>query len=156
MFAVLIGYPCFRLSGVYYSLSTVALVNVMRLFFIAEDTIFGFETGSSLGYKLPWFGESLVNMEFLDKKYYFWIILALLCVVVIVSTHIKRSKTGYYLSAINTNQSAARSLGIIRRTISSSLCSSAPFLRRWAARFTRCLSSTLILRRSLAMMYLWR
>ena len=47
MFAVLIGYPCytyiyypcFRLSGVYYSLSTVALVNVMRLFFIAEDTI---------------------------------------------------------------------------------------------------------------------
>ena len=112
MFAVLIGYPCFRLSGVYYSLSTVALVNVMRLFFIAEDTIFGFETGSSLGYKLPWYGESLVNMEFLDKKYYFWIILALLCVVVIVSTHIKRSKTGYYLSAINTNQSAARSLGI--------------------------------------------
>ena len=70
MFAVLIGYPCFRLSGVYYSLSTVALVNVMRLFFIAEDTIFGFETGSSLGYKLPWYGESLVNMEFLDKKYY--------------------------------------------------------------------------------------
>jgi branched-chain amino acid transport system permease protein len=111
LFAVAIGYPCFKLSGVYYSLSTIALVNVMRLFFIAEDTIFGFKTGSSLGYKIEWRG-TLIDMQFLDKKYYFWLILLLLAVVVFVSHRIKNSKTGYYLSAISTNQYAASSLGI--------------------------------------------
>lgn len=111
LFAMAIGYPCFRLSGVYYSLSTVALVNVMKLFFIAEDTILGFKTYSSLGYKIPWHG-TFWDMQFLDKKYYFWVILFLLLIVVIVSARIKNSKTGYYLSAINTNQDAARSLGI--------------------------------------------
>ena len=111
MFAVLIGYPCFRLSGVYYSLSTVALVNVMKLYFIAEDTILGFKTNSSLGYKIQWYG-TFADMQFLDKKYYFWVILLLLVIVTIVSSAIKNSKTGYYLSAINTNQNAARSLGI--------------------------------------------
>lgn len=111
LFAIAIGYPCFRLSGVYYSLSTVALVNVMKLYFIAEDTILGFKTNSSLGYKIEWRG-TFADMQFLDKKYYFWVILFLLLIVVMVSSKIKNSKTGYYLSAINTNQNAARSLGI--------------------------------------------
>jgi len=51
-------------------------------------------------------------MQFLEKRYYAFIIIGMLAVVMLVSAYIKRSKTGYYLAAITTNQHAAASLGV--------------------------------------------
>ena len=36
---VIVGFPTFRLRGVYYTLSTIALVNITRLYFLANDTM---------------------------------------------------------------------------------------------------------------------
>ena len=109
--AVLVGYPTFRLKGSYYTLSTVALVNVFRIIFLNEDAILGFQTNGAMGIKMPWEG-TIATMQHLDKTFYFYIVLALLVVVLLVSNYINSSKTGYYFAAIKTNQGAAATLGV--------------------------------------------
>ena len=66
-----------------------------------------------MGIKIPWGGESFLNMQFLDKRFYYYIILIMLILVVLVSWKIKNSKTGYYLSAIKTNQKLLLHWGLI-------------------------------------------
>lgn len=112
IFGIIIGYPTFRLKGSYYTLSTIAFMNVFMIFMITQDKIFGFETRGAEGLSVPWNGESFFGMEFLSKINYYYIILFLLAIVILVSYWIKHSKTGYYLTAINTNQDAADSLGV--------------------------------------------
>lgn len=109
--SLVIGIPCFKLKGSYFTLSTVALCHVFRIVFNTNDTIFGLKTGAAQGMKLSWRG-GLAAMQFLDKRSYYYIILGMLLVVMLVSYLIKRSKLGYYLAAIRTNQDAAASLGV--------------------------------------------
>lgn len=110
--SMVISYPCFKLRGSYFTLSTVALANVIRIIFLQEDTIFGFQTNGAMGLKIPWTGNSLINLQFIDKRGYFYVIFVMLLIMVFVSWKIKNSKMGYYLAAINTNQNAAASLGV--------------------------------------------
>jgi branched-chain amino acid transport system permease protein len=109
---VLIGYPCFKLKGAYFTLSTIALLNVFQIIIFSQDKIFGLETRGAQGLSVPWISEGFKYMEFLNKANYYYIILALLIIVILVSHWIKNSKMGYYLAAINTNQDAADSLGV--------------------------------------------
>ena len=109
--SLVIGIPCFKLKGSYFTLSTVALCHVFRIVFNTNSTLFGLETGAAQGMKLPWRG-GLAAMQFLDKRSYYYINLGMLLLVLLVSYAIKRSKLGYYLAAIRTNQDAAASLGV--------------------------------------------
>ena len=109
--SLVIGIPCFKLKGSYFTLSTVALCHVFRIVFNTNSTLFGLETSAAQGMKLPWWG-GLAAMQFLDKRSYYYIILGMLLLVLLVSYAIKRSKLGYYLAAIRTNQDAAASLGV--------------------------------------------
>jgi branched-chain amino acid transport system permease protein len=111
-FGLLIGYPCFKLRGTYFTLATIAFLNVIRILMLANHSVLGFETRGAQGLSVPWRGDSLVNMQFLSKTPYFYVILGLLLVVILVSYVIKESKMGYYLAAIKTNQEAANSLGV--------------------------------------------
>ena len=110
-FGVLMGIPTFRLKGVYYTLSTMALLNTVRLVMASEEYIFGFRTNAALGIKMPWYS-GFSAMQFLEKSYYYYIILCMLGLVMFVSSRIKRSRDGYYLAAITTNENAALSLGV--------------------------------------------
>jgi len=110
--SLLLGSLTFRLSGSYYSLSTVALLHVIRLIFISNPSMFGYKTNGALGLYLPWGGDSFINIAFTDKYGYYYIIFAFLVGVLFISHKIKNSKMGYYLAAINTNQEAAASLGV--------------------------------------------
>lgn len=110
--SIIIGFPCFRLQGSYFTLSTVALAHVIRIIFLQEDKILGFQTNGAMGVKVPWIGESLKYMQFIDKRGYYFIILVFLIMITFISWKIKNSRMGYYLSAINTNQKAAASLGV--------------------------------------------
>ena len=112
IFSLIIGYPCFKLKGSYYTLSTVALLYVLRILFSTETTILGFQTNAALGLKIPWKGENFWGMQFRGKAPYYYIILAMLVVCFLISVYIRYSKTGYYLSAVRTNQDAAASLGV--------------------------------------------
>ncbi|MCI8556754.1 MAG: branched-chain amino acid ABC transporter permease [Lachnospiraceae bacterium] len=109
--SLLIGIPCFRLSGSYFTLSTIALCSVIRIIFNTNRTLFGLETGAASGMKLSWRG-SLIDMQFLDKRGFYYVILGMLILVLLISYAIQHSKMGYYLAAIRTNQDAAASLGV--------------------------------------------
>jgi len=100
IFGMLIGYPCFRLRGTYFTLATIAFLNVISIIVLANNTIFGINIRGAQGLSVPWRGNSLINMQFASKAPYFYLILFLLVVVTLVSYLIKRSKMGYYLAAI--------------------------------------------------------
>jgi branched-chain amino acid transport system permease protein len=109
--SLVISYPCFKLKGSYYALSTVALLFVFQIIIKNEDYLFGYATGSSMGLKVPWRG-GFINMQFMSKVSYFYIILIMLGIVLAVCTYIKNSKTGYYFASIITNEEAASALGV--------------------------------------------
>lgn len=110
--SLLLGSITFRLSGTYYALATVALLHVIRMIFLSNETMFGYRTNGALGLQVAWRGESFWNMQFLDKSWYYYIIIAFLALALFISAYIRKSKMGYYLSAISTNPEAASSLGV--------------------------------------------
>jgi branched-chain amino acid transport system permease protein len=112
LFSLLIGYPTFKLRGTYYTLATIAFLNVIGIVVLANQTIFGFTIRGAQGLSIPWKGNSLLNMQFTSKVPYYYLILGFLLLVVGTSYFIKRSRMGYYLAAIKTNQEAASSLGV--------------------------------------------
>jgi branched-chain amino acid transport system permease protein len=111
LISVVIGVICFQLKGSYYTLSTVALLYVARIYFMSSRTVLGYETNAALGLKLDWVGENFLGLQFRSKTPYYYIILVMMVLCIALCAYIKRSKIGYYLSAINTNQNAAASLG---------------------------------------------
>ena len=111
LISLIIGLPTFRLRGSYFTLATIALLFAMQIFVNTESTIFGYNTGGAMGLKVPWEG-TLGAMQFMDKMWYYYLILAMLILAVLISKWIVSSKTGYYLAAIKTNQEAADSLGV--------------------------------------------
>jgi branched-chain amino acid transport system permease protein len=112
LFGLFIGYPCFKLRGTYFTLATIAFLSVIRILVLANQTVLGFDIRGAQGLSVPWRGDSFVNMQFLSKVPYFYLMLAMLCVVLAASYVIKNSRMGYYLAAIKTNQEAAASLGV--------------------------------------------
>jgi branched-chain amino acid transport system permease protein len=109
--SLILSYPCFKLKGSYYTLSTLAFLYVINIFVLNQDVVFGYETGSSMGLKVPWRG-GFANMQFMSKISYFYIILIMLVAVLALCIYIKKSKTGYYFASIVTNQDAAAAVGV--------------------------------------------
>ena len=100
----LIGYPTFRLRGVYFSLAMLAYP--LALLYVFEW----------LGYQevpLPMKKEApAAYMQFADHRAYVVIALAMLIVAMIVSLRIERSRFGLSLIAIKQNEWAAEASGI--------------------------------------------
>lgn len=111
MLSLIIGYACFKLKGAYFALASIAFMAIVRIVVLQKEYIFGYNMGGTLGMKLPWKG-TFMDMQFVDKTWYFYIVLFMLCLVLFISNYISKSKMGFYLMAINTNQDAASSLGI--------------------------------------------
>ena len=74
IFAILIGYPCFRVRGVFYLFTTFAFAEVLRIFFIVFRDI----TGGSAGIFVPLLGDSPYYFQFNSKIPYYYIILVML------------------------------------------------------------------------------
>ncbi len=101
---VVIGYPTFRLRGVYFALAMLAYP--LALLYIFEW----------LGYQevsLPMKREApAAYMQFSDHRAYVVIALAMLVVALLVSLKIERSRFGLSLTAIKQNEWAAEASGI--------------------------------------------
>lgn len=110
--AVVVGLPTFRLRGAYYALATVAFSEGFRVILESTSHIGSWETGAAEGLQVPLRGEAPAVMQFLDKTPYYYLILALLVLVVFVSWWIDRSKLGYYLTALREDEEAAQALGV--------------------------------------------
>lgn len=110
--SVIIGYPCFKLRGAYYALSTLAFAELGRILITNTDSFLGFKVNAARGLLLPALGHAPLQFQFVDKRYYYYIIL-IFCILLLVSLQaINHSRLGYYLAAIREDQEAAQALGI--------------------------------------------
>ena len=100
-FALVIGYICLRLRGPYFALATLAMGVIFRI--VAENLVN--VTGGDLGIMLQ-------ERTWVDKTWYFYIILAVAVATFYLVKMVVGSKLGYYFVAIREDQDAAESLGI--------------------------------------------
>ncbi len=106
-----ISFPCFRLRGTFFSLVTIAFAEMLRVWIELSDSIFGVKVNGVRGLLLPALGHRPWQFQFVDKRWYYYTILAFLMVILIVGWYVKRSRLGYYLAAIGDDEEAVASLG---------------------------------------------
>jgi branched-chain amino acid transport system permease protein len=99
--ALVIGYICLRLRGPFFALATLSMGVILRI--VAENLV-DF-TGGDLGIMIR-------ERTWVEKIWYYYIILAIACGTFIVVKMVIESKLGYYFVAIREDQDAAESLGI--------------------------------------------
>jgi branched-chain amino acid transport system permease protein len=115
--SLLIGYICLRLRGAYFALATLALGEICR---VTAENLVDFTQGNM--------GIMIRERTWVDKTWYFYVILLIAALTYIIIKLVMESKLGYYFVAIREDQDAAESLGIdttLYKTIS--LCLSGVF-----------------------------
>ena len=105
--AILIGIPTFRLTGHYFSMATIAIAELIRIFTGTWDFV-----GAAIGLQGPATARSWWDLTFRDEMPYYYIFLGVLAVMLYVTYMIEQRRFGYYLRAIKTRERAARSLGV--------------------------------------------
>jgi len=108
----LIGYPCFRLRGAFFSLVTIAFAEMLRVGLELTDRVGPLEINGVRGLLLPVAGDRPWLFQFTSKRPYYYVMLALLLVVLAAGWAVKRSRLGYYLAAIRDDEDAVAALGI--------------------------------------------
>jgi branched-chain amino acid transport system permease protein len=109
--AAVVAYPCSRLAvvGHYFGLVTLAVGEVVRLLIIAERDW----TGGSLGVSLrPSGADSLVAVQFADKRVFYYAALGLWLAGLGVWARLDRSMARSAMEAIGEDETAAASIGI--------------------------------------------
>jgi len=99
--SLVIGYICLRLRGAYFALATLALGEFCR---VAAENLVDFTKGNM--------GIMLRERTWVDKTWYFYVILLIAAGTYILIKLVMESKLGYYFVAIREDQDAAESLGI--------------------------------------------
>jgi branched-chain amino acid transport system permease protein len=111
VFAVIVAYPCsrFQVVGHYFGLVTLAVGEVVRLLIIAERDW----TGGSLGLTVRAAGgDSLLAVQFADKRIFYYGALALWLAGLYVWWRVDRSMARSAMEAIGEDETAAASVGI--------------------------------------------
>src|SRR5437660_670951 len=101
--ALAIGYPCFRLSGHYFAIATIAIGEIVGI----AVTNWEF-AGGAVGLFLPVEGEGLAAFKFGDKLGYYYVIAAFLALSLALAAWLRRSRPGYYWRAIRGPGSSAQ------------------------------------------------
>ena len=106
--ALLVGWPCFRLSGHYYAIATVVVGEIGYLLFLNWDWV-----GGASGIYVPLGPDSWVTMQFrISKLPWHYITLAFAALAWIVAWVIEGSRWGYSWRAVKDDVTAARSLAV--------------------------------------------
>jgi branched-chain amino acid transport system permease protein len=111
VFAVIVAYPCSRFSvvGHYFGLVTLAVGEVIRLLIVAERDW----TGGSLGLTVKPAGrDSVVAIQFADKRVFYYAVLVLWALGLWVWHRLDRSMARSAMEAIGEDETAAASVGI--------------------------------------------
>lgn len=98
--ALIVGLPCFRLVGPYFSIATIGVGEAARVLALNLDFITGGASGLNLPLSVP------------PKPIFYWAGLALAAVAVGLSAWMRRSRLGLGLFALRMEQDAAESLGL--------------------------------------------
>jgi branched-chain amino acid transport system permease protein len=100
-FSLIIGFICLRLRGPFFALGTLAVGVILR---VTAENLTGLTEGN--------LGIMIRERTWVEKTWYYYIILSLAVVVFILVRKVIASKLGYYFVAIREDQDAAESLGI--------------------------------------------
>jgi len=115
--SLIIGFICLRLRGPYFALATLAVGVILR---VTAENLVGFTQGD--------LGIMIRERTWVEKIWYYYIILLIAAVTFYTIRKVIESKLGYYFVAIREDQDAAESLGInttLYKTVA--LCLSAAF-----------------------------
>ncbi len=112
LFALLLGFPLFgfKIKELWYSLTTSALVEVMRVAFMMWDDV----AGPTEKY-LPILSSPILSMRFNTYLPYYYILLVLLIIILFVNRRIRYTKLGYSLLALGEDEDAVEVLGVDSR-----------------------------------------
>lgn len=110
--AVLISYPCFKLSGHYFAIATFAIVEIFNRIFMVWDWV-----GGALGLDYPIIEEGLKNLVWDSKTGYYYCALAMFVIIFGVVRWLEGHKFGYYMRAVREGQETAESLGVNSSTV---------------------------------------
>jgi branched-chain amino acid transport system permease protein len=106
--AVVISWPCFKLSGHYFAIATFAIVEIFNRGFLVWDWV-----GGALGLDYPLVEEGLWNLMWHDSKTgYYYCALALFLITFGLVRWLEGHRFGYYLRAVREGQETAESLGV--------------------------------------------
>jgi branched-chain amino acid transport system permease protein len=106
--AVVISYPCFKLSGHYFAIATFAIVEIFNRAFLVWDWV-----GGALGLDYPLIKEGLKNLIWYDSKTsYYYCALILFLLIFGVVRWLESHRFGYYMRAVREGQETAESLGV--------------------------------------------
>jgi branched-chain amino acid transport system permease protein len=106
-----IGLLCFRLRGPYFSLSTLAVAEIVKLVALNWESV----TAGSVGYlitSLPPVRLFGLNVNWEAKAPFYAAAAALAVVALVLTWWLRRSRLGAYLVAIRENEDAAEAVGI--------------------------------------------
>jgi branched-chain amino acid transport system permease protein len=110
-FGCFAGYLAFRygLRGPYFALVTLAFAEMLRLIAVNWAAI-----GGPMGIliPLPKGGDAWWHLQFREKLPYYYVMLALLGLVLWLTRRLERSRLGYTLAAIRENEDAAEASGV--------------------------------------------
>jgi len=121
--AVVIGMPTFRLTGHYFSMATIAVAELIRIFVGTWDFV-----GAAIGLQGPAVARGWWDLTFRSELPYYYVFLAVLAVVLVTTAIVESRRFGFYLRAIKASERAARSLGVpVRQTKLKALALSAAF-----------------------------
>lgn len=99
--SLIIGFICLRLRGAYFALATLALGEICR---VTTENLVDFTRGN--------LGILIKDRSWVEKTWFFYIILLIAAGTYIIIKKVIESKLGYYFVAIREDQDAAESLGI--------------------------------------------
>ena len=105
--SLVLGIPCFRLRGTYFTLATIAFAEVLRILVVYFKEF----TGGSIGIVLK-FNAGFLNLMFKNREPFAYIALGFMVLTYYLSVWIENSRLGYYLTALKENEDGARALGI--------------------------------------------
>jgi len=125
----------YKLTGHYFALATLAFAELLRFLFNNVAWL-----GGASGFFKPLpreyaGGPGLVAFQFLGELPYYYVILAFLVVVTLVSLAVKQSKLGLYFFAIRERERAAAAVGIPTYRYKLIGVSLSAFLTAWPGAF---------------------
>ncbi len=105
--SAVVGTPTFRLRGHYFSMATIAAAELVRILASNWPLV-----GAAVGLMGPPIPRTVWDLSFISPLPYHYIFLAVLTVLLGMTSLTTRSRMGYYLAAIRGGDRAARSLGV--------------------------------------------
>ncbi len=110
--ALVIGMPTFRLTGHYFSMATLAVAELIRIFAGTWGLV-----GAAIGLQGPATGRAWWDLTFRSELPYYYIFLGVLALLLATTAIIENRRFGFYLRAIKASERAARNLGVPARRI---------------------------------------